>query len=301
MALSNWDKKAQATFAKILEVVPDPMRETMKPQLIAMIEGKAQGSPVTDAVIERLVREDMPEPQKSVIMGVLGLLSEAPPPAQAPAGSAQLTWQGESEKMVEKILGVIPEMLRGAVKPKLLDFISSKAGPGGSVTENMVVEAIKEMKPPEPFMSQIMNLLAAGTGIDLSKADAILSRYQGKQEAVLSLFHELQKEYGYLPKAVLTKVSEHLSMPLSAAYRLATSYDAFSLEPKNKHVVKVCDGFACHLKDADRVYDEFKKTADSRFALGKVRCIGCCGQEPMVTVDGECGDSTWARDKVKQF
>jgi len=45
MALSNWDKKAQATFAKILEVVPEPMRDAMKPQLIAMIEGKAKGAP----------------------------------------------------------------------------------------------------------------------------------------------------------------------------------------------------------------------------------------------------------------
>ena len=301
MALSNWEKKAQATFAKIMEVVPEPMRDAMKPQLISMIENKAAGSPVTDQVIERLVREDMPEPQKSVIMGVLGLSSEAPKPAQADAASPQLTWQGESEKMVEKILGVIPEMLRGAVKPKLLDFISSKAGPGGSVTESMVMEAIKEMKPPEPFMSQIMNLLAAGTGIDLSKADSILSRYQGKKEAVLSLFHELQNEYGYLPKAVLTKVSECISMPLSAAYRLATSYEAFRLEPGSKHAVKVCDGFACHLKDAGRVYDEFQKAADGKFSLEKVRCIGCCGQDPMVTVDGECGDGRWAQEKIRQF
>ena len=300
MALSNWDKKAQSTFAKILEVVPEPMRDAMKPQLIAMIEGKAKGATVTDAVIEKLVREDLPEPQKSVIMGALGLSSGAPP-AQEPAAAAQLSWQGESEQMVEKIMGVIPEMLRGAVRPKLLDFIAGKAGPGGSVTENIVVEAIKEMKPPEPFMSQIMNLLAAGSGVDLSKADAILARYKGKQEALLSLLHELQREYSHLPKPVLSKVSELLSIPLSAVYRIATSYPAFSLSPKKKHVVKVCDGFACHLKDSNRVYDELNKKADGAFALEKVRCIGCCGQEPMVTIDGECGDARWAQEKITQL
>jgi NADH:ubiquinone oxidoreductase subunit E len=301
MALSNWDKKAQATFAKILEVVPEPMRDAMKPQLIAMIEGKAKGAPVTDAVIEKLVREDLPEPQKSVIMGALGLSSDAPPPAEESAAAAQLSWEGASEQMVEKIMSVIPEMLRGAVRPKLLDFIAGKAGPGGSVTENMVVEAIKEMKPPEPFMSQIMNMLAAGSGVDLSKADAILARYEGKQEALFSLLHEVQREYSHLPRPVLSKVSELLSIPLSAVYRIVTSYPAFSLEPKKKHVVRVCDGFACHLKDSDRVYDELNNKAGGSFTLEKVRCIGCCGQEPMVTIDGECGDGGWARDKIKQF
>ncbi len=300
MALSNWDKKAQATFAKILEVVPEPMRDAMQPQLIAMIEGKAKGAQVTDAIIEKLVREDLPEPQKSVIMGALGM-SSAAPPAREPAAAAQISWQGESEQMVEKIMGVIPEMLRGAVRPKLLDFIATKAGPGGSVTENMVVDAIKEMKPPEPFFSQIMTLLAAGSGVDLSKADAILARYKGKQEALLSLLHEVQREYSHLPKPVLNKVSEVLSIPLSAVYRIATSYPAFSLGPKKKHLVRVCDGVACHLKDSGQVYDELSKKAGGAFTLEKGRCIGCCGLEPMVSIDGECGDARWAQEKITQL
>ena len=155
MALSDWDSKAQETFGKIMEVVPEPMREGMQPQLIGMIEGKAAGAPVTDEVIERLVREDMPEPQKSVIMGALGMSEDAPKAAEAEAAEpAQLTWEGDSENMVDKILGVIPEMLRGAVKPKLLDFIKTKAGPSGVVTDSLVVSALQEMNPPEPYKSQ---------------------------------------------------------------------------------------------------------------------------------------------------
>ena len=65
MALASWDKKAQETLGKIMEVVPEPMREAMKPQLIGMIEGKAAGTRVTYEVIEKLVREDLPEPQRS--------------------------------------------------------------------------------------------------------------------------------------------------------------------------------------------------------------------------------------------
>ena len=125
MALANWDKKAQATFAKIMTVVPEPMQDAMKPQLIAMVENKASGAPVTTEVIEKLVREDLPEPQRTVIMGALGLSDETAKP-QAAEPTTQLTWEGDSENMVEKIMEVIPEMLRGAVRPKLIRFYLEK-------------------------------------------------------------------------------------------------------------------------------------------------------------------------------
>lgn len=300
MALAHWDKKAQATFAKIMEVVPEPMQDAMKPQLISMIENKASGAKVTKEIIEKLVREDLPEPQRSVIMGALGLSDETAKP-QAEEPTTQLTWEGDSENMVEKIMEVIPEMLRGAVRPKLLDFISKKAGPSGSVTDALVVEAVQEMKPPEPFMSQIMKVLAAGSGVDLGKLDEILTNYQGKQEELVNILHDVQNEYSYLPKEALGQVSEFLVIPMSTAYRVATSYQAFSLEPKKPHVVKVCDGVSCHLNNADDTHASLDQTSNGRFTLEKVRCIGCCGKEPMVMVDDECGDSTWAKDKISKF
>ena len=300
MALAHWDKKAQATFAKIMEVVPEPMQDAMKPQLISMVENKASGAKVTKEIIEKLVREDLPEPQRSVIMGALGLSDETAKPQEAEP-TTQLTWEGDSESMVEKIMEVIPEMLRGAVRPKLLDFISKKAGPSGSVTEGLVVEAVQEMKPPEPFMSQIMKVLAAGSGVDLGKLDEILANYQGKQEELVNILHDVQNEYSYLPKEALGKVSEFLVVPMSTTYRVATSYQAFSLEPKKPHVVKVCDGVACHLNDADDTYNSLDQTSNGRFTLEKVRCIGCCGKEPMVMVDDQCGNSTWAKDKISKF
>ncbi len=300
MALSDWDKKAQATFTKIIDAIPEPMRDTMKPQLMAMMEKKAAGAKVTNEVIEKMVREDLPEPQRSVIMGVLGLSDEASPPQTKDEGSP-LTWEGDSEALVEKIMEVIPETLRGAVKPKFLDFIAKKAGGGGIVTEKLVSEAIQEMKPPEPFMSQIMELLTSGPGMDLGKVDNILSGYEGVQEELVSILHDLQREYSHLPKGALVKVSEFLSIPLSLVYRVATSYQAFSLEPREKHVVKVCDGFACHLNQADELYKALEQTSAGRFTVEKVRCIGCCGSEPMVMVDDECGDGAWARDKTAKF
>lgn len=299
MGLTNWDKNAQEAFGKIEGVIPESMREAVKPQLITMIEKKAAGSKVTVEVIEKLVREDLPEPQKSMIMGALGL-SEAAPQATA-AEPVQLDWQGESENLVDKIMEVIPEMLRGAVRPKFLEFIKTKAGQSGAVTESLVVDAIQEMKPPEPYMSQIMKVLAVRGGIDLSKVDDILSKYQRRQDEIVSVFHELQDEYGHLPKQAIDKASEYLNVPLSTAYRVATAYKAFSLVPKGKHVVQVCDGMACHIKDSDTLYEELKRSSDGRFTLEKVRCLGCCGSDPMTTVDGEYGDRAWVREKVSKF
>ena len=300
MALANWDKKAQATFAKIMTVVPEPMQDAMKPQLIAMIENKASGAPVTTEVIEKLVREDLPEPQRTVIMGALGLSDETAKP-QAAEPTTQLTWEGDSENMVEKIMEVIPEMLRGAVRPKLIDFIAKKAGPSGSVTEGIVVEAVQEMKPPEPFMSQIMKVLSAASGVDLSKLDDILANYQGNQEELVNILHGVQNEYSYLPKEALEKVSEFLTIPMSTVYRISSSYQAFSLEPRRKHIVKVCNGVACHLNNSAETYKTLDETSNGRFTLEKVRCIGCCGKEPMVMVDEECGNSIWAEDKISKF
>lgn len=299
MGLSDWDKKAQETFGKIEEVIPEAMREAVKPQLISMIEKKAAGSKVTVDVIEKLVREDLPEPQKSMIMGALGLSEAAPAPEAAEP--VQLNWEGESESLVDKIMDVIPEMLRGAVRPKFLEFIKTKAGPTGVVTESLVADAIQEMKPPEPYMSQIMKVLAVREGIDLSKVDEILAQHPRKPEELVSVFHELQKEYGHLPKAAIDKTSEYLNTPLSNAYRVATSYKAFTLMPREKHVVKVCHGMACHLKDSDKLYEDLQQRSNGRFTLERVRCLGCCGSVPMAMVDGEYGDREWTKEKVAKF
>ena len=150
-------------------------------------------------------------------------------------------------------------------------------------------------------MSQIMKVLSAASGVDLGKLDDILANYQGNQEELVNILHGVQNEYSYLPKEALEKVSEFLTIPMSTVYRISSSYQAFSLEPRRKHIVKVCDGVACHLNNSAETYKTLDKTSNGRFTLEKVRCIGCCGKEPMVMVDEECGNSIWAEDKISKF
>ena len=75
--------------------------------------------------------------------------------------------------------------------------------------------------------------------------------------------------------------------------RVATFYKSFSLEPRGKHIVTVCTGTACHVKGAPRILERFERelgistgqtTCDKQFTLEAVRCIGCCGLSPVITV-----------------
>jgi NADH-quinone oxidoreductase subunit E len=106
---------------------------------------------------------------------------------------------------------------------------------------------------------------------------------------------EVQSHYNHLPPQVLTLLSGKLEVPLSKLFSLATFYKSFSLEPRGKHIVKVCLGTACHVKSAENLFDKAKRdldlsaqettTKDLRFTLEKVRCLGCCSLAPVVCIN----------------
>jgi hypothetical protein len=73
MAELTWDEKGKAMFDKVMEAVPEPMREMAKSSLMPLIEKRASGNPVTEEVITNVIKEDLPEPQKSFIKNALGL------------------------------------------------------------------------------------------------------------------------------------------------------------------------------------------------------------------------------------
>ena len=81
---------------------------------------------------------------------------------------------------------------------------------------------------------------------------------------------------------------------MSSIHRLATFYNAFSLEPKGNNIVKVCMGTACYVKGGQRILDAMQNklgvkvggnTEDMNFTLETVSCIGCCGQSPVISVN----------------
>jgi NADH-quinone oxidoreductase subunit E len=107
------------------------------------------------------------------------------------------------------------------------------------------------------------------------------------------MLQDVQSEFTYLPQDALTYLSSALQVPLSRTYSLATFYRAFSLKPKGRHPVAVCMGTACHVKAAVKILEKFERRLDIKcggtapdlsFGLEEVRCLGCCGLAPVVTV-----------------
>ena len=131
---------------------------------------------------------------------------------------------------------------------------------------------------------------------ELSSLRGIVEKHRGRRGAIVPVLQDVQALYNYLPETAVRYLSDELDIPLSLAYRLATFYNAFSLTPKGKHVLRVCMGTACYVKGGKRLLRASGKhlrisvggvTEDKQFGLETVNCLGCCGQSPVVTVDDD--------------
>jgi NADH-quinone oxidoreductase subunit E len=125
----------------------------------------------------------------------------------------------------------------------------------------------------------------------------ILDAHLRDPAKLIPILQAVQDEYRYLPEEVLVYVATSLGLPPARVYGVATFYAHFALEPKGTHVVRLCDGTACHVKgsipilDAIRVrlgLSETKKTTpDMLFTVETVSCLGACGLAPVVVVDDQ--------------
>ncbi|MCF7976299.1 MAG: NAD(P)H-dependent oxidoreductase subunit E [Phycisphaerae bacterium] len=127
------------------------------------------------------------------------------------------------------------------------------------------------------------------------KVDAILERYTDQAGMVIGILQDIQDEFNYLPEEALTYLSRKSDIPLSRLYGVARFYNAFSLTPRGKHIIRVCLGTACHLKGGPRIAEAIahelgiesgETTEDGLFTLERVNCLGCCALAPVVEVNG---------------
>lgn len=125
----------------------------------------------------------------------------------------------------------------------------------------------------------------------------ILSRFAQDRAQLIAILQEIQTQKNYLNQEDMTTVAEYLGISVSAVYSVATFYENFSLEPKGKHIIKVCDGTACHVRKSQPIFDALhdylgltgkrKTSEDGMFTLETVACLGACGLAPAMTIDGE--------------
>jgi len=129
--------------------------------------------------------------------------------------------------------------------------------------------------------------------MDAQAVESILQKHPKDPSSIIQVLLDIQNELYYLPREVLEHVSKSLNVPLSRTYSLATFYKAFSLKPKGKYPIAVCTGTACHVQGAVRILEQIERelsikegetTPDKKFSVETVRCLGCCGLAPVVTV-----------------
>ena len=135
-----------------------------------------------------------------------------------------------------------------------------------------------------------------GTAEQEKKLREIIEKYKSVPGAVMPVLQQAQEVYGYLPIEVQKIIAEGLDVPLSELYGVTTFYSQFSLNPKGKYEIRICLGTACYVKGSGNIMQKMEEelgiqdggiTADGKFSLDSVRCIGACGLAPAMVVNGE--------------
>jgi NADH-quinone oxidoreductase subunit E len=129
-----------------------------------------------------------------------------------------------------------------------------------------------------------------------SKIKSILGRNGNDHGMLVSILQDTQAEFGYLSREVITEISKQLNIPLSQVYGVATFFKAFSLTPRGRHQIQVCQGTACHVRGAEKILDTVERELGIKpgendkglkFSLETVNCVGACALGPIVIIDGK--------------
>jgi len=116
-----------------------------------------------------------------------------------------------------------------------------------------------------------------------------------RQKDLVHLLHRVQAEFGYIPEQEVFRIAERLRITESEVVGVLTFYRAFRLKPLGRHLVTVCAGTSCHVREGHEVLREVERqlgvgpgetTADRTFTLETVNCLGCCAIGPTVVIDG---------------
>ena len=130
---------------------------------------------------------------------------------------------------------------------------------------------------------------------DYSVVDGIIGESGRQASAIIAILQGIQEHYRYLPREIFSYLSREIEVSEARIYSVATFYENFSLEPKGKFVIKICDGTACHVRKSVPILDRLQKelglsehkttTDDLRFTVETVSCLGACGLAPVLTVN----------------
>lgn len=145
---------------------------------------------------------------------------------------------------------------------------------------------------------------------DFAIVDKIVADHDKSPQAIIAILQEIQEYYHYLPREIFPHLAEVLEVPEARIFSVATFYENFSLEPKGKYVIKICDGTACHVRRSIPILERLRKelglseskktTDDLNFTVETVSCLGACGLAPVLTVN-DVVHSAMTPDKASEL
>ena len=124
----------------------------------------------------------------------------------------------------------------------------------------------------------------------------ILQAYKEQRGAIIPALQKAQELYGWLPEQVLKVIAKGMNVPLSQIYGVVTFYSQFYLTRRGRHIIRQCDGTACHVRGAARIVDVVENhlgiqagetTADYKYTFEVVYCLGSCGLAPVAMIDDQ--------------
>jgi len=131
--------------------------------------------------------------------------------------------------------------------------------------------------------------------LDLNELGKVLEDIEeGNESLLIPALQTAQSFYGYLSIPILERIADHLQIPLSRAYGVATFYAQFRFKPSGKYVIKVCRGTACHVRGSKRILEALERelkisdgdvTPDMKFSIETVACLGTCFLAPVIMVN----------------
>jgi NADH:ubiquinone oxidoreductase subunit E len=145
-------------------------------------------------------------------------------------------------------------------------------------------------QPTSPF--ELAEQLAID---DRDWLEQVLARHKGDPAPLIPVLQDINDDRRYLPRPMLEHLAVRLDIPLAEILRVASFYNAFSLEPVGRHMVEVCLGTACFVRGSGMLLERLEQEIgvpaggtdeDRRFTLNTVRCIGCCALAPAMRIDG---------------
>ena len=129
---------------------------------------------------------------------------------------------------------------------------------------------------------------------DTAPLEEVVAKWKNTRGNLIMILHEIQNQYGYVPRSIALILAQSLDVPLAQIYEVITFYHFFKLSKPGKYVLSVCTGTACYLKGSQDIVDEIESllnikdgqtSSDGMFHLQSVRCLGCCGLAPVLMVN----------------